>query len=60
MGALWTPISLLSFPQLKLLYSGIPVLGPYYRKSAVTAFRWVLEGRREGAAVLQCLGPAES
>lgn len=23
---------------LKLLYSGIPVLGPYYRKSAVTAF----------------------
>ncbi|KAB0405048.1 hypothetical protein E2I00_012257 [Balaenoptera physalus] len=25
-------------PGLKLLYSGIPVLGPYYRKSAVTAF----------------------
>lgn len=28
-------------PQLKLLYMEVPVLGPYYRKSAVTAFRWV-------------------
>jgi hypothetical protein len=27
------------FSQLKLLYSEVPVLGPYHKKSAVTAFR---------------------
>lgn len=36
------------FPQLKQLYSEIPVLGPYYKESTVTAFRWVL--RRRGGA----------
>lgn len=30
-------------PQLKLLYNEVPVLGPYHKKSAVTAFRCVLE-----------------
>lgn len=40
-------ISLPSFLQLKVLYKGIPVLGPYHKKSAVTAFRWVL-GRPVG------------
>lgn len=32
-------LSLLSFPQLKLLYSRVPALGPYHKESAVTAFR---------------------
>lgn len=44
-ASLWPAVSLLSFPQLKVLYSGVPSLGPYHKKSAVTAFRWVL-GRR--------------
>lgn len=38
-GPLVSPVS---FPQLKLLYSGVPSLGPYHKKSMVTAFRWVL------------------
>lgn len=40
---IWPALSLVFSPQLKLLYSEVPVLGPYYKKSAVTAFRWVLE-----------------
>lgn len=46
-AALWPVLSLISFLQLKLLYNGIPVLGPYHKESAVTAFRWVL-GRKLG------------
>lgn len=46
-AALWPALSLLFFFQLKLLYRGIPALGPYHKESAVTAFRWVL-GRRLG------------
>lgn len=46
-AALRPALSLLSFSQLKLLYRGIPALGPYHKESAVTAFRWVL-GRRLG------------
>lgn len=38
-AALWPALSLFSFPQLKLLYAGIPALGPYHKESAVTAFR---------------------
>lgn len=50
-AALWPALSLLSFSQLKLLYSRIPALGPYHKESAVTAFRWVL-GRRLVSRVL--------
>lgn len=59
-AALWPAVSLLSFPQLKLLYSGVPSLGPYHKESAVTAFRWVL-GRRLGgiSTVCVCLGGRE-
>ena len=56
LGALWPAISLLSFPQLKFLYSGIPVLGPYYKTSTVTAFRWVLGGLAGGG--VRCGGRA--
>lgn len=60
LGALWPAVSLLSFPQLKFLYSGIPVLGPYYKTSTVTAFRWVLGGLAGGGPLGggQGVGPA--
>lgn len=51
-------------PQLKVLYSRVPALGPYYTESAVTAFRWVLGrwlgGQRAGSgiAVESCVGPS--
>lgn len=57
-AALRPAVSLPSFPQLKLLYRGVPSLGPYHKESAVTAFRWVL-GRRLGGSV-PCGGGAES
>lgn len=49
-------------PQLKVLYSRVPALGPYHTESAVTAFRCVLGrwlgGQRAGSGitVVLCVG----
>ena len=49
-------LSLVSFLKLKLLYSEIPVLGPYHKESAVTAFRWVLRRGLGGGGVMVHVG----
>lgn len=58
-ASLWPAVSLLSFPQLKVLYSGVPSLGPYHKESAVTAFRWVLGRRLWGRCCVVAVGGSQ-